>query len=74
MYQSPIPAGPRPLLRDPQPPPTPRLRAGSNNQTMTAPALGVEFDYFDEVWVCSLSGPVVLHLFNGGTEMMVHHL
>ena len=45
-----------------------------NNQTMTAPALGVEFDYFDEVWVCSLSGPVVLHLSNGGTEMVVHHL
>ena len=29
MCQSPIPAGPRPLLRDPQPPPSPRFRAGS---------------------------------------------
>ena len=29
MSQSPIPAGPRPLLRDPQPPRSPRFRAGS---------------------------------------------
>ena len=33
MCQSPIPAGPRPLLRDPQPPRSPRFRAGSISST-----------------------------------------
>ena len=32
MCQSPIPAGPRPLLRDPQPPRSPRFREGSINR------------------------------------------
>ena len=31
MYQSPIPAGPRPLLRDPQPPPHPTFTRRLNN-------------------------------------------
>ena len=43
--------------------------------TQQHPPLGViTFDYFDEVWISSWRGPVVLHLSNGGTEMMVHHL
>jgi len=32
------------------------------------------FDYFDEVWVCSLGGPVVLRLSDGGAHTTVHHV
>lgn len=35
---------------------------------------GIRFDYFDEVWVCSLSGAVVWRLLKGETQMTVYHL
>ena len=35
---------------------------------------GINFDYFDDAWICSLEGPVVLRLHDGGTQMTVHHV
>ena len=38
------------------------------------PVEGIAFDYFDEVWVYSLNGSVVLRLSDGGTQCTVHHI
>ena len=43
-------------------------------QTAGVPKLRVTFGYFNEVWVCSLSGPVVLRLSDGGAHTTVHHV
>ena len=46
-----------------------------DHATQQHPPLGViTFDYFDEVWVCSLNRPVMLRLFDGGAQTTVHHL
>ncbi len=46
-----------------------------DHDKMQHPVLGgISFDYFDDVWISSWRGGVVLLLSNGGTEMMVHHL
>ena len=43
--------------------------------TQQHPPLGaITFDYFDEVWIYSLDGPVVLRLSNGPVPMTVHHV
>ena len=42
---------------------------------MQPPALdGISFDYFDEVWVVSVRGDVVLRLSDGGRQVSVTHL
>ena len=43
-------------------------------ETQHAGIEGISFSYFDEVWVSSWRGDVVLRLSNGGTQMVVHHL
>ena len=45
--------------------------AHDRNQTQHVVPDGIRFDYFDEVWVCSLSGSVVLRLLKGETQMTV---
>ena len=52
-----------------------RYGAGSydRDQTQHLVPAGIRFDYFDEVWVTSSSGGVVLCLSNSGTQMTVHH-
>ena len=46
---SPIPAGPRPLLRDPQPPPSPQIREGSTNDCCAAHSDRVSMEHIQRI-------------------------